>query len=148
MDVVRRDQVELTLAGARVALEAAVVEAERASLRMVVAVADSGGWLMALYRMDGAKLTSVDIAINKAFTAAGTRKPTHEYAEIGGAGGTAFGIHASNQGRFTVFGGGVPIVVDGQCIGAVGCSGGSADEDRQVAEAGIAALLRRASDER
>jgi uncharacterized protein GlcG (DUF336 family) len=148
MDVVRRDQVELTLAGARVALDAAVVEAERASLRMVVAVADSGGWLMALYRMDGAKLTSVDIAINKAFTAAGTRKPTHEYAEIGGAGGTAFGIHASNQGRFTVFGGGVPIVVDGQCIGAVGCSGGSADEDRQVAEAGIAALLRRASDER
>jgi uncharacterized protein GlcG (DUF336 family) len=148
MDVVRRDQVELTLAGARVALEAAVVEAERASLRMVVAVADSGGWLMALYRMDGAKLTSVDIAMNKAFTAAGTRKPTHEYAEIGGAGGAAFGIHASNQGRFTVFGGGVPIVVDGQCIGAVGCSGGSADEDRQVAEAGIAALLRRASDER
>ncbi|NLI01619.1 MAG: heme-binding protein [Chthonomonadales bacterium] len=143
MDLIRRDGIELTLAGARVALEAAIEHAESMGLKMVVAVADSGGWLMALYRMDGAKLTSVDIAMNKAFTAAGTRKPTHEYAAIGGAGGSAFGIHASNQGRFTVFGGGVPILVDGQCIGAVGCSGGSAEQDREVAEAGIAALVER-----
>ncbi len=142
MELIRRNGVELTLAGARVVLEAAVEHAQSLGLKMVVAVADSGGWLVALFRMDGAKLTSVDIAMNKAFTAAGTRKPTHEYAEIGGAGGAAFGIHASNQGRFTVFGGGVPIFVDGQCIGAVGCSGGSAEEDRMVAEAGIAALLR------
>ncbi|MBM3494694.1 MAG: heme-binding protein, partial [Armatimonadetes bacterium] len=121
-------------------LDAAVARAEAMGPRMVVAVTDSGGWLIGLYRMDGAKLTSVDIATNKAFTAAGTRKATHEYAEMGGAGGSAFGIHASNQGRFTIFGGGAPIFVDGQCIGAVGCSGGSAQQDREVAEAGIAAL--------
>lgn len=141
MDVVRRDRIELTLDGAKAALDAAVDCAEKMGLRMVIAVADSGGWLIALNRMDGAKLTSVDIAMNKAFTAAGTRKPTHEYSQIGGPGGSAFGIHASNQGRFTVFGGGVPIFVDGQCVGAVGCSGGSAEEDRIVAEAGAAAVL-------
>ena len=141
MDLVRRDGIELTLAGARLILEAAISHAETIGVRMVIAVADSGGWLMALYRMDGAKLTSVDIAMNKAFTAAGTRKPTHEYAGIGGAGGSAFGIHNSNQGRFTIFGGGVPIMVEGTCIGAVGCSGGSAEQDREVAEAGIKALL-------
>jgi uncharacterized protein GlcG (DUF336 family) len=143
VELVRRNVAELTLAGARLVLDAAMEKAEAMGVRMVIAVADSGGWLMALYRMDGAKLTSVDIAINKAFTAAGTRKPTHEYAGIAGPGGSAFGIHASNQGRFTVFGGGVPIMLEGQCIGAVGCSGGSADQDREVAEHGAAALLSR-----
>ena len=142
MEVVRRNRIELTLEGAKAALAAAVACAETMGIRLVIAVADSGGWPMALYRMDGAKLTSVDIAMNKAFTAAGTRKPTHEYSEIGGAGGSAFGIHASNGGRFTIFGGGVPIVVDGQCVGAVGCSGGSAEEDRIAAEAGAEAVRR------
>lgn len=94
------------------------------------------------YRMDKAKITSIDVAINKAFTAAGARKGTHEYAEVAGAGGPAFGIHVSNPGRFMIFGGGLPIFVDGHIVGGVGCSSGSVDEDRIVAQAGIDALLK------
>lgn len=109
---------------------------------MDIAVVDDGGNLMAFQRMDGAKITSIEIAINKAFTAAGTRRGTHEYAPIGGPQGPAFGIHASHQGRFTIFGGGLPIFVEGQVVGGVGCSSGSPEQDQAVAQAGIDALLR------
>lgn len=143
MDLIKRDRITLTLEGARVILEGAMAHASEIGVDMDIAVADSGGWLIAFHRMDGAKLTSIDVAINKAFTAAGTRKGTHEYAATAGAGGPAFGIHVSNQGRFMIFGGGVPIFVEGQCIGAVGCSSGSPEQDREVAEAGVAALMEK-----
>jgi len=141
MALVRRDRIALTLDGARIILSGAEARAARLGVDFAIAVTDSAGMLIAFHRMDGAKLTSIDVAINKAFTAAGTRKPTHEYARMAGPGGPAFGIHASNQGRFTIFGGGAPIVVAGQCIGAVGCSSGTAEQDQEVAEAGIGALL-------
>src|SRR3989337_1831644 len=102
---------------------------------------DDGGNLLAFYRMDKAKITSIDVAINKAFTAAGARKATHEYAEIAGVGGPAFGIHVSNRGRFMIFGGGLPMFVDGHIVGGIGCSSGSVEEDRIVAQAGIDALM-------
>jgi uncharacterized protein GlcG (DUF336 family) len=143
MDLIKRDRITLTLEGAQVILEGAMARAREIGVDMDIAVADSGGWLVAFHRMDGAKLTSIDVAINKAFTAAGTRKGTHEYASMAGAGGPAFGIHVSNQGRFMIFGGGVPIFIEGQCIGAVGCSSGSPEQDREVAEAGVAALMDR-----
>ena len=142
-ELVRGGRSCLTLEGAKAILEAACAKAREIGVDMDVAVADDGGHLLAFHRMDGAKLTSVSIAIDKAFTAACTRLPTHKYAEVGGAGGPAFGIHASNQGRFVIFGGGVPILHRGECLGAVGCSSGTPDQDRAVAEAGIAALLAR-----
>jgi len=108
---------------------------------MDIAVADDGGNLLGFYRMDGSKITSIDIAINKAFTAAGTRMSTHEYSKVAGPGKPAFGIHVSNSGKFMIFGGGVPILVDGQCVGAVGCSSGTPQQDAIVAQAGIDALL-------
>ncbi len=86
-------------------------------------------------------MTSIDIAINKAYTSAGTRKGTHEYRDIALPKGPAFGIHVSNQGRFTIFGGGLPIIVEGQVIGGVGCSSGTPEEDMIVAKAGIEKLL-------
>jgi uncharacterized protein GlcG (DUF336 family) len=141
MSLVRRDAIKLTLEGARLMLDAGIRRAIEIGVPMDVAVVDDSGVLLAFARMDGAKMTSVDIAISKAFTAAGTRKGTHEYATIGGAGGPAFGIHASNGGRFTIFGGGLPVMIEGQCAGGVGCSSGSAEQDRDVAQAGIDALL-------
>jgi uncharacterized protein GlcG (DUF336 family) len=132
----------LTLEGARVILEAAKKKAKEIGVDMDIAVVDGGGHLIAFERMDAAKITGIDIAINKAFTSACTRKPTSEYAKIAGPGGEAFGIHASNQGRFMVFGGGVPVFVDGEVIGAVGCSSGSAAQDEAVASAGIEAFLQ------
>mgnify|MGYP000608870188 FL=1 len=132
---------KLTLQDAKIILEGAERKAQEIGVPMDIAVVDDGGNLLAFYRMDGAKITSIDIAINKAFTAAGARKATHEYAEIAQPGGPAFGIHVSNQGRFMVFGGGLPIFVEGHIVGGVGCSSGTPEQDRIVAQAGIDAFL-------
>ena len=133
----------LTLEGARVIVAAVEEKANQIGVPMDIAVVDDGGNLLAFERMDGAKITSIDIAINKAFTAACTRRPTADYAEIAGAGKPAFGIHVSNQGRFVIFGGGVPIFADGQPVGGVGCSSGSAEQDAACAQAGVDALMAR-----
>jgi uncharacterized protein GlcG (DUF336 family) len=139
--LISQNHIKLTLAGAEMILAGAKQHATKMGVPMDVAVVDEGGLLLAFCRMDGGKLTSVEVAINKAFTAAGTRRGTHEYTQVAGAGGPAFGINASHGGRFTIFGGGLPIVVQGQTIGAVGCSSGTADQDREVAQAGIDAFL-------
>ncbi len=133
---------KLTLEDARIVLEGSENKAREIGVDMDIAVVDEGGYLLAFVRMDKARITSIDIAINKAFTAACARRATHEYAASGGAGGPAFGIHASNQGRFTIFGGGLPIFLVGLIAGGVGCSSGSPDEDRAVAQAGIDRLLQ------
>ncbi len=132
---------KLTLDDAKIILEGAERKAREIGVPMDIAVVDDGGNLLAFHRMDGAKITSIDIAINKAFTAAGARKATHEYAEIAQPGGPAFGIHVSNQGRFMIFGGGLPVFVDGHIVGGVGCSSGTPEQDRLVAQAGIEAFL-------
>jgi len=132
---------KLTLEDAKIILQGAEKKAMEIGVDMDIAVVDDGGNLLAFYRMDKAKITSIDVAINKAFTAAGARKGTHEYAEIAGPGKPAFGIHVSNRGRFMILGGGLPIFVDGQIVGGIGCSSGSVDEDRIVAQAGIDAFM-------
>ncbi len=134
---------KLELDDVKVILAAAEEEARKIGVDMDIAVVDAGGHLLGFHRMDQAKITSIQIAIDKAFTAAGTRKPTRDYKAVGAPDGPAFGIHASNQGRFVIFGGGVPIVVNGECIGAAGCSSGSPEQDEQVALAGINAFLRK-----
>jgi len=131
----------LTLAGAKTVLAGAEAKAKEIGVDMDIAVVDDGGNLLAFSRMDRAKITSIDIAINKAFTAACARKPTSDYAEIAGPGKPAFGIHVSNQGRFMIFGGGLPIVVNGQVVGGVGCSSGSVEQDTACAQVGISSLL-------
>ncbi|HLE26370.1 MAG TPA: heme-binding protein [Thermodesulfobacteriota bacterium] len=133
---------KLTLDDAKIIVDGAEKKAKEIGVDMDIAVVDDGGNLLAFYRMDKAKITSIDVAINKAFTAAGARKATHEYAEIAGAGGPAFGIHVSNRGRFMIFGGGLPIFVDGHIVGGVGCSSGTVEEDRIVAQAGIDTLMK------
>src|SRR5574341_1466555 len=132
---------KLTLDDAKIVLEGAEKKAKEIVVDMDIAVVDDGGNLLAFYRMDKAKITSIDVAINKAFTAAGAGKATHEYSEIAGPGGPAFGIHVSNRGRFMIFGGGLPIFIDGHVVGGVGCSSGSVEEDRIVTRGGIDALF-------
>lgn len=141
MGLITRDGIRLTLEGAKIMLQAAEAKAREIGVDMDIAVVDAGTNLLCFHRMDGAKITSIDVAINKAFTAAGTRLPTSQYTEVAGPGGKAFGIHVSNRGRFMIFGGGLPIVLEGQTIGAIGCSSGSVEQDTEVAQAGIDALL-------
>ena len=132
---------KLTLSDARIVLEGSEAKAREIGVDMDIAVVDDGGHLLAFARMDGARVTSIDVAINKAFTAACARRATHEYAAIAGAGGPAFGMHVSNQGRFMIVGGGLPIFIDGMIAGGIGCSSGSPEQDREVAQAGIDKLL-------
>ena len=95
----------------------------------VLCVADNAGYPIALRRLDGGKVTSVQIAMNKAFTAAGHRKRTDNYKNSL-PGEEAFGIWTQHGGRFTVFVGGFPIMVDGQCVGGIGASGGNGEQDK------------------
>ena len=132
----------ITLSDARIVLEGSEAKAREIGVDMDIAVTDDGGHLLAFIRMDKARVTSIDVAINKAFTAACARKATHEYAASAGAGGPAFGIHVSNQGRFMIFGGGLPVFIDGMIAGGVGCSSGSPEQDQAVAQAGIDKLMQ------
>jgi uncharacterized protein GlcG (DUF336 family) len=131
----------LSLAEANLMLDAAQRKAEEIGIPQVLCVADAAGYPIALRRLDGGKVTSVQIAMNKAFTAAGHRKPTHNYKNAL-PGEEAFGIFTQHDGRFTVFVGGFPIVVDGKVVGGIGASGGNGEQDIAVCEAGIAALMR------
>jgi uncharacterized protein GlcG (DUF336 family) len=133
---------KLTLNDARLVLEGAEARAKAIGVDMDVAVVDDGGHLLAFIRMDNARVTSIDVAISKAFTAACARRATHEYAAVAGAGGPAFGIQVSNQGRFMIVGGGLPIFVNGVIAGGIGCSSGSPEQDREVAQAGIDRLFQ------
>jgi len=131
----------LSLADANLILDAAQKKAEEIGVPEVLCVADSAGYPIALRRLDGGKVTSVQIAMNKAFTAAGHRKPTHHYRNAL-PGEEAFGIFTQHEGRFTVFVGGFPIAVDGKVVGGIGASGGNGEQDIAVCEAGIAAFMR------
>jgi len=145
---VTRNSPRLTLQGARLIMAAAARKAATIGVPMDIAVVDDGGHLLVFNRMDGAKLSSIDISVCKAWTAACARRATHEYAEIASPGKPAYGIHVSNSGRFMIVGGGLPICLDGHVVGGIGCSSGTVHQDREVAMAGVQALLARRSSTR
>jgi uncharacterized protein GlcG (DUF336 family) len=130
----------LTMDKALLIIEVAIEKAKTIGQPMNIAIVDAGANLMAFMRMDGAWLGSIDIAINKAFTARAFDITTLELGRNSQPGGQFFGIHASNHSRVMVFAGGIPIRVNGQIAGAVGVSGGSGEQDQAVAEAAVAAL--------
>jgi uncharacterized protein GlcG (DUF336 family) len=130
----------LTLDGARIALAAAEQRSKEINVPMNIAIMDNACHLLAFARMEGAKLTSINIAIDKAFTAAGHRAPTSVYKDNVYPGGPAYGINHSNQGRFMTIAGGVPIVKDRVVVGAVGCSTGLPSQDEDVAKKGVEAV--------
>ena len=132
---------KLTLEDARIIMAAAEKKAREIGVDMDIAITDDGGHLLMFHRMDNARITSIDISISKAFTAAAARKSTRAYGETSNPGGPAYGIHVSNQGRFMIIAGGLPIFIDDQIVGGVGCSSGHADQDEVVAQAGVEALL-------
>ena len=136
----------LTLEDARVILEAAEAKAREIGVAETICVCNDGGHPIALHRMTGARITGVEIAMAKAFTAAGHRRATHTFTTPPGGpalpGNEAFGLHAMHPGKFAIFVGGFPIEVDGDVVGGIGVSGGNGEQDTQVGEAGIASFLR------
>jgi uncharacterized protein GlcG (DUF336 family) len=133
-----RSAVSLDLADARKIIAAAERKAIEMGIPYNIAVADAGGGLVAHVRMDGAWLGSVDIAINKAWTARAFDMPTDDLAQITQSGEQGFGLNTTNDGKVVIFGGGIPIKRDGVVIGAVGASGGSVEQDVSVARAAAA----------
>lgn len=121
------------------ALAAAKAKAEELGCRVTIAVVDEAGHLKAYERMDGAEVAGVQLAPDKAFTALANRISTHELGRQSQPGGPFFGIHTAWGGRMCIFAGGVPIHRSGDVVGAVGVSGGSAEEDLACAEAGAQA---------
>jgi uncharacterized protein GlcG (DUF336 family) len=130
----------VTLADARRVIAAAEKKAAAIGQPMNIAVVDSGANLVAHVRMDRAWIGSVDISINKAFTARAFDISTKDLATHSQSGGQFFGIHASNHGRVMIFAGGIPLRRNNEVVGAIGVSGGSGEQDHAVAEAGAAAF--------
>src|SRR5262245_57139970 len=135
-----RTYASLTLEDARQMLSAAEAKAASFGIPYCIAVVDAGGHLVAFLRQDGALIGSVDLAIDKAATARMFDKRTSELATLAQSGKPLFGIQESNAGKVVIFGGGVPVVLDGTIVGAVGASAGTVEQDIAVAEAAITAL--------
>ena len=126
----------LTLAGADMVAQAAEAEALGRGARVVIAVVDEGGKPIVLRRLDGAQVASVDVAMDKARSAAVFRRPSKELEDQ---------VRDGRFGALQLAGGvtlqgGVPLTVDGQAVGAIGVSGETPDEDEAVALAGAQAL--------
>lgn len=130
----------LTLEDARRAIAAGERKAVELKVPYNIAVVDAGGGLVAHARMDGAWLGSVDIAIDKAWTATAFDMPTEALARLAQSGQQGFGINTTNRCRVVIFGGGIPVKANGTVIGGVGASGGSVEQDVLVARAAFDGL--------
>jgi len=143
MALFTRNNPKLTLEGAQAILDAGERRAREIGVPMDIAVVDDGGHLLAFARMDGAKLSSVEIAINKAHSAAIRRQPTGPYLQDNQPNLLlSLALAIGSRARQTPVRGGVPLLVDGQCVGAIGVSNGTEEQDLDVARAGAAALER------
>lgn len=139
-----KTSLKLELEEAKVMIEAAKQKSEEINVLETIAIVDDGGYVIALERMNGARITGPEIAIAKAFTAAGHKRSTHLFnKEPNGPalpGNEAFGIQHMLDGKFAIFVGGFPIVVNGEVIGGVGISGGNGEQDTAVGTAALKAL--------
>jgi uncharacterized protein GlcG (DUF336 family) len=115
-------------------------KAEAIGVAMNIAIVDEGNNLVAFQRMDGAWLGSMDIAKGKAYTARAFNMSTKDLAPLCVPGQPLYGIHVSNEGRLIIFAGGIPLERTGEVVGAIGVSGGSVEQDQEVAEAGVEAF--------
>jgi uncharacterized protein GlcG (DUF336 family) len=128
----------LSLSDAAILIDGAVASSNGIGIPMCIAVTDESGHLIDFKRMDGGKISSISIAIDKAFTAAVARKGTHIYNQLCIPGQPTFGIHITNGGHFSIIGGGLPVFVKGEIVGGIGISSGTAVQDQEVAEAALA----------
>jgi uncharacterized protein GlcG (DUF336 family) len=131
----------VTMETAHALIAAATREAERMRLAVSVAICDESGILKALARMDGAALLTVSSAQDKAYTAAGFGHPSHRwYPIIKDDPALLHGVVGAID-RLVIFGGGIPLKIDRQVVGAIGVGGGSHNEDREIAEKAVSVVL-------
>ena len=137
------DSKRLTHAGAKKIVDTAVAKAKQAGIAISVVVADSGGNLLALERMDGGRFHTVHSATTKAVCCASNKRPTSSHGaqnqplDVAHALGLAL---AAGPERWTAMEGGCPVIVDGECIGGVGVSGGDWATDERIARESVEAI--------
>lgn len=131
---------QITYDEAASVVTAAIEKAREIGSPSSIAVFDNGRELIAFARMEDALLASAEIAQGKAYTSACLKMPTGELAPLTEPGGPFYGMENTHQRPMVVFAGGVPIEADGEIVGAIGVSGGTGDQDAQVAMAGAGAL--------
>jgi uncharacterized protein GlcG (DUF336 family) len=136
---IRRERIALSCKGSHVLVHAAEKKAQEMGIGFCIAVVDAAGELLAFSRMDDARPASIEIAITKARSAARRRRATAD--EAGGDVPNGIRLALASHLNVTGIGGGLPLVVEGQTIGAIGVSSGTTDEDLMVAQAGIDAFL-------
>ncbi|MGA0560860.1 GlcG/HbpS family heme-binding protein [Ancylobacter sp. VNQ12] len=135
-----RSSTTLGLSDAKRMLDAGEAKAASIGVAYNIAIVDAGGALVAFARQDGALIGSIDLAIGKAITARLFDKRTSDLAKMAQPGAPLFGIEQSNGGKVVIFGGGLPVLIDGEIVGAVGTSAGTVEQDIAVAEAAAAAI--------
>ena len=141
--MITRRALKLTWEGADRILQAAVRKVQEVGIPMSIAIVDEAGHLLAFARTDEGKLHTIRIAQAKARAAASNRLPTGKISSTGQPLNDHMAIAlplAAGTDTYVTFAGGLPILVDGQCVGAVGVSGGTGEQDAEVARVGIAAL--------
>jgi glc operon protein GlcG len=137
-----RNNVRLTLEGARAILAAAEAKAWEINVPQNIAIVDEGAHLLVFARMDNAKLSSVEVALTKARSAALRRAPTGPTPATEPTVMNSLGLALASDDKLTCLRGGLPLMVDGQCVGGIGVSGGPDTDDVLVAQAGVDALER------
>ena len=128
----------LSIEDARILIDGATIKSNDMGIPMCIAVTDEARDLISFDCMNGGKISSISIAIDKAFTAAAARNPTHVYNQLCQPGQPTFGIHVTNEGHFCIIGGGFPVKVNGTVVGGIGISSGTALQDIEVAESALA----------
>ncbi len=127
---------KMTLALAKSLIEKVEQKANEIGLSAVIAVSDQAGRVTAVHCMDDAYIASYDIAVKKTFTSASLKMSTAGLAKLSQPGQPLYGIQHTNEGKIVIFGGGEPLKVDGEMIGALGVSGGTAEQDTMLAAYG------------
>ena len=130
----------LDSADAAVIISGARARAIEIGVPMCIAVTDEAGNLISFERMDGGKITSINLAIDKSYTASGIQKSTQALGEVNQPGMPAHGIASTLGGRMVAVGGGVPVLSGGVVVGGIGVSSGSPAQDHDVAQAGADAF--------
>lgn len=123
---------KLTLKLSAEMAELAENKAKEIGVPIVFSVVDEGGNIVLVHRMEDSLLASIDISINKAYTASSLRMTTDNLSRLSQPGNSLYGIETTNSGRIVLFGGGYPLEFNGKVIGGIGISGGSVEEDMQI----------------
>lgn len=125
---------QMTLKQAVALIERVEAKASEMDMRVVTAVSDAAGRPVAIHCMDGAYIGSFDVALNKTYTAVAFQMSTAKLGELAAPGQSLYGIQFTNEGKIVIFGGGEPLMAGDRMIGAVGVSGGTAEQDTYLAE--------------